>query len=353
MKIANMVNHPIDSRSYVSSDLLVSQALVGVEVELEGVSNEIRGEEFTYWSAVEDGSLRDGGVELKFSHPYSGTDIIDALRELESTIRNIKVEPILSERTSVHVHVDVRDLTFKQFQLFLILYMIFEKTLFKYCGENRKNNIFCLSFEDAQHVISSISQLISEGLSDDPDLFIAYLAQIPKYSACNLGALREFGSIEFRGHEGEWRYEEILRWINILLCIKKYSVEMSNIDLNELPKTISDDGLLYLFNKVFDGYIDDLYYPEITEDILDGIRIAQDAINIVEMQTRPEYEEDKTDSSLFMKYMEKNYPKSYKRYKNKTGKKRGGEKDTESLSFDIWMEAMRELNSDGEEEEED
>ena len=130
MNVADIIEMRPDARSIPPTDELVSSTLLGVEVEMEKAERLTT----TYWDAKEDGSLRDGGVEYVFGAPYGGGDAIKALEELDKLVTE-KMKPSMSERTSTHVHVDVRDLTRDQLTSFILLYMVFEQPLFKYCGD--------------------------------------------------------------------------------------------------------------------------------------------------------------------------------------------------------------------------
>ena len=133
-------NISADPCTYTPSDKFVSSSLVGVEFELEGMNRfRVDDPEFAaYWKIVEDGSLRDGGKEFVLSRPFAGADLDKALSLFDKHVSKSGHDIKISDRTSVHVHIDVRDLTFAQLT-------IFETALFNMAGETRANNIFATS----------------------------------------------------------------------------------------------------------------------------------------------------------------------------------------------------------------
>ena len=94
-----------------SHSALITDDYIGIEVEAEHVyDNDAMGIQ-PWWDNISDGSLREGGREFVFAQPMFGEDVLDALNALSDTIDDYAV---YSERCSVHVHLNVRDMTFEQ-----------------------------------------------------------------------------------------------------------------------------------------------------------------------------------------------------------------------------------------------
>ena len=90
---------PIHNKNYI----------FGIEVEVEHVPNP-RIDGTTYWTMTTDGSLRNDGVEF-VSLPIRMDQIEGALKQLQTNLPN---DHEFSPRTSVHVHMNVRDMTITQ-----------------------------------------------------------------------------------------------------------------------------------------------------------------------------------------------------------------------------------------------
>jgi len=110
---------------------------VGVEIELEKVNLKYDNIPSTF-TRIEDGSLKVDGAEF-ITIPIKFCYLETELNRLFSCLST----PDPSSRCSVHVHLNSRDLTSEELQKFLLLYCIFEKSLFRFSG-NRWDSIFCV-----------------------------------------------------------------------------------------------------------------------------------------------------------------------------------------------------------------
>lgn len=312
-----------DIRSYETSEFLVSSDLVGVEIEMENILSRIpKLPELKYWRWVEDGSLRNGGIEAIFVQPLSGKDLVLALDEIEALWPTIEIEPEYNERTSLHVHIDVRELTFPQFINFVILASSFERTLFRFAGEHRARNLFCLSLEEAEGDVIKLGRCIKLG---NPGDIRHALRDLGKYSSCNMASIFNHGSFEFRHHVGTHDKEQILKWINILLSMKRYAIGLDELPTVASLREISANGIGQYIESVFGAYAKYLMYRDIEHDVINGIRQAQDIIfgsDLANIKPRPQmgYYDPET---VFMKYLQEKHPAKFKTYvaKNKKGSK--------------------------------
>lgn len=317
ISMSEITGHVPDVRSTLSSKELVDNGLVGVEVELENLPRLLQpGDDerygrhgLRYWSLKPDGSLKDNGAEFVFAAPLSGRDLVAALEELEQFIISKGLKPRTSVRTSAHIHMDVRHLTGQQLVNMALLYTIFERALFRYCGAERYHNIFCLAMSEAEGNVDDLSKLIH---TDSKDKFYGALAHWHKYSSLNLMACRRFGSAEFRGHRGEWRKAPLLSWINILMRLRQAAQNM-DIPWDNMPSHISGIGPYSFFQAVFGSHAELLDYPDLERDILEGVRLAQDAL-----YSKPKMAARKLPSaswydkeSLLAKYAKRKYPAKY------------------------------------------
>jgi len=343
MQVSSITGKQADVRTFQPDDrLILPTCYVGVESEVEGVRID-RIKAPKYWNVVEDGSLRKG-AEFVLSEPLMGVDLITSLENLEKAGQDYGV--VQSVRTSVHVHVDARDMSLRALLNLIGLYLIIEKVIYRYHdhGYNRHENIYCLPFYNAtRHLeylggLSSVLKLAEGEESQDVARNIQHhLQNLNKYYGLNVAALFNFGSLEFRHMEGSTNSEGILEWINILMAMKKYACSYEGHPY-EMLTGISGAGYMSVIGDVFSkDVISKLFnYPEVDDDILDGMRIFQDMI----------YAGDLNDSSNnYMKAVVKKNPnfKESDTFKNLLKKRKPkGEKVKSAIGgIELHMEQMR------------
>jgi len=217
--IGDFVNmrHP-DHKNVESTDSLVSDAYVGVEVELENASlrSGIR-----MWEMHEEGSLKNDGREWVFARPYAGEDVVAAVSNLVSAYEGKQV--VCGPDGSVHVHVDVTDLTMDQLFRMLNLSFMFEPLLFDWMSPERGTNQFCQKLGNNSRRASSICNAIATGTTtgDVNGAVVALSNQSYKYSATNTSRLRDLGTVEYRFHRSCCDYDGLIRLINAVCCLKE------------------------------------------------------------------------------------------------------------------------------------
>lgn len=262
--ISQLFNHRQPSLlSNTPSDELVSDDMVGIEVELEGLPRpyyayQEEGRLDPYWNSVEDGSLRRSsrghGVEFVFNTPMFGKDVVDALEVLHREVG----DAVPSPRTSVHVHLDVRDMDFNQLVKLLCVYLVIEPIFFHQVDPSRKNNPYCVPLRSCRRYIKNLARGLS-GTSNGN--FISSIAQHSgyKYTALNVLPITSQGSIEFRHKEGTTDVPELLRWINMILSLKKYAMSSEEV-LTEDSLDSALDDLPSFVREVFpvEGLVPDL-----------------------------------------------------------------------------------------------
>lgn len=269
MILGDLLGVNIDSKETNSTiGLVSSNHNVGVEIEIEGVPYEFSGDcpdkakrhrflvsedkqEFIvdtskHWYIVRDNSLRNGS-EFIFNNPKKGKDIIEALDNMSlffntynSEINKLKV----SDRCSIHVHLDIRDINEERLNRFLICYILVERLLFRYVNPARLKNNYC------RPIVDSTFKFVLADLLDKSNY--STVLQIirntcDKYSALNLLPMATFGSVEFRHHQGTYDMKELLDWINIIISIKL----MSQYQLDELEYFILSKGYGDFLKKFF------------------------------------------------------------------------------------------------------
>jgi hypothetical protein len=270
------------------NDWVLPSTMMGLEIELEGFSKYPKFNGPQYWEQKEDGSLRNIRekipIEFVFASPLCGYDLTRAISLFDETIASLKEKPYASPRTSTHVHLDVREISFNQLLNLIIMYTVVERPLYKYCGIQREESNFCLPFYKAEGLV--FEQLYATDIIGNAEQLVSVTTGQNRYNGLNVCALKKFGTLEFRQFPGTFNTVLIRRWINIIMCLKKAAVEYSG-NLFKLPAVFSEAGIKTQVEKIFGNYFPYLDYPEMEYDVLLGIRLAQDIL----------YRNDKYDAS--------------------------------------------------------
>lgn len=214
--------------------------LVGIEVEVENIINR---PDCAGWRYKEDGSLRNNGAEY-VSFPMEAQYVPSALTFLNHSL-SCSNEPKWTSRTSIHVHINVQDMSFKQIQAFVVLYLCFESILYAYAGNNRHKSIFCVPLSHAGY-IKSLRNLFSE---DDTTTngFLNVFKCWHKYTGFNLRPIHDFGTIEFRHLSGTDDVEYISKWVSLILCLKEAACIYSMEDLFKVISELNTNSEYYIF----------------------------------------------------------------------------------------------------------
>ncbi len=242
MTISTIVGRSILTSAAHAVQGLATNRHVGIEVEVEGCDCLEMSDK---WAVIGDGSLRNDGAEMVLRRPLAGAALSRAINDLAETFAD---NPTLdaSERTSVHVHVNVLDLSLEQVQNILLVYIATESALYKMGGKSRYDNIYCPG------VTSALEQmpLMRKAMSSDNGDFLYACAHWCKYTGINFHSIYERGSIEFRAHEGTTDISRIRNWVNVLLTLVKYAEDTPR---EKILQDI-DRGAMPLLSAVYDTY---------------------------------------------------------------------------------------------------
>lgn len=278
--IADLINFDQIPNNQPVSNALCLHSLVGIEVELEEVTKKVPDYVRQWWAVVEDHSLRNNGLEFKSGMPYAGLNLVKSLEALNTFCATFK--PGIGERTSTHVHINVLDMTPEQLFKMILVYAIFEQALFRVCGEERVNNIFCGSImhcEGNVEILGALGTLTAEGLHKS----LAVGQEGGKYSSLNVQTITRFGTVEFRGHKGCFDKDEILKWVNLLLHLKKFATEYQGSP-TEIVEYISRFSARELASSVFEMDVPLVISDNLDEEILEGARLAQDILHFYSLE---------------------------------------------------------------------
>lgn len=193
----------------------------GIEIECEGENLAVPVPDV--WRTVDDGSLRGefphGRAEWVLSNPLSITDAAKAVADLAAYQAEHNAQLDFSFRTSVHVHMNVQNLTFDQYLNTVYTYLLLENVLVRYCGNERIGNRFCLRMQDAEGLGDLLVELFSKG----PKMLGYFSKENAKYASINLAATTSYGSLEFRAMQGNLQVPYINTWVKALYNIREFA----------------------------------------------------------------------------------------------------------------------------------
>lgn len=218
--------------------------LAGVELEWEFAVPFVVNTPLEVSTIKNDGSLRNFGIEL-VSKPLGLKEITTFGKDIDivlSEADKAKSQFIDTMRTSMHVHLNVSDMTYGQLMNTVFLYAILEPYFLSKVHKYRRKNNF------ASPMMSSkgFRNLILDAVVDDKRL---PSHEDFKYSAINFGSLAKFGTLEFRSHETTQNIDVVSDWVHEFFRIRILAMEYRT------PKEIMRDyrkmTAVEFFNRVF------------------------------------------------------------------------------------------------------
>lgn len=241
----------------------------GVELEVERGSVPAGFDGQSFWNVIEDGSLRDSGLEF-VSNPLAPNDVELALPIFYTWLNDLHYRG--SIRTSTHVHANVLDHTLEELGATLATYAILEPLLFQVCGEDREENIYCVPWYRTKDQAEIAGRAIARER-------MSALTTSCKYSSLYLEPVIRFGTIEFRQAPLFSQQSELEFWMQLIRAI------------TYVAPTKWDDAraVIEAFEEGCDQFIIDLFGEELTgrlriactgsfEDIIDNA----DSITVAE-----------------------------------------------------------------------
>jgi hypothetical protein len=242
--------------------------VIGLEIEVEG--RNLPKAIFQNWTVHNDGSLRgEDNCEYVLREPQSRKNIEKSLDYLEELFKaNAAVIDPESDRTSVHVHLNVQGKTWTELFTFWSLFTVIEDLSYELCGTERRGNLFCLRVKDCEGMIHSVVNSIER---DETPFYNGEY----RYAGCNMQSINKFGSIEFRGMHGTVDKREILDWIDFLICCLKASEKFDNP--HEVVKRFSQVGPSSFMTGLPPTTVRKLKAnPDYSKLLWEGMRLSQD-----------------------------------------------------------------------------
>ena len=234
-----------------------------VGIESEAIYHDIPIEECDYeeyidvpmgWQAVYDGSLSEGGVELKTSRPIQG-DLIHS--RVKGLVQSYEYEDAYIDIScGLHIHFNAIDLNTQDMKNIIYIIKGIESTILDSMIKNRKDNRYCrtlnrLKYIDLDRVknLSDLCKLWYNNLTYSDERMTMSHYNNSRYHGLNLHSRFYMGTIEFRYHEGTMDYEDIMDWIYFCRNIINSARIMSNDKL-------SRQGRKYR-NKLIETFVKD------------------------------------------------------------------------------------------------
>jgi hypothetical protein len=182
------------------------ERMLGVEVEVERLYNGTKA--IPFWVVKEDGSLREEGKEY-ITFPSDSQKTYNALTYLFGHLKQLNPSYNFSPRTSIHVHVNIRDMSFSEVASVVLLYLTVEGLFYKFVGRDRDKSVFCVPIQS-----STLPHTFLQDINVAP---IVNTARVSKYMGLNLLASDGLGTLEFRHMPGTDDVDKINLWITLIL----------------------------------------------------------------------------------------------------------------------------------------
>ena len=291
------------------STLPSSKAFVGIEVELEQAPQQFY---HSGWLEDKDGSLREGGKEY-ISFVLDPQIVNREIAALYTGLTLSEPEPQFSWRTSIHVHLCVRDRTIEEVLKIFLLYLTFERILFLFADQNREKSVFCVP-------------IIKSSLAEDLSLFFTQKNSIDhlvknwhKYSALNLTRLDDYGTMEFRHLSGTWDVAKISNWIGILLSLYNSAIRLNLDDIIEEIRTLNATSKYMMFrDEIFGEFAQELAIPNF-DLVSEGVSFCKECLSGINQHTIEE-------NSSIMKYVKRERNRRRELLRKQVGEDRKAEK---------------------------
>lgn len=220
---------PIDSTMYPE--------VMGIELEVENLQDYsvlIPG-----WTTHSDGSLRNG-VEF-----VSNALCAAALDEAITNFYQSGIHFDSNERTSTHIHLNMTDTTVEVLQnVILIMYGI-EEALFSMLGGGRKYAGYSMPLSEMP------ATRLAKLLGNHRDLVqtINCSRNVDRYYGLNTNVTKH-GTVEFRYFTGGPTEQQLRKWIDLVVSVKRVAKQYSTTDLANKLTTV--EGVADLLNEL--GY---------------------------------------------------------------------------------------------------
>ena len=251
----DLVGIPTNIEPINTKALILPRTRIGVEIEFERW-NRVPPKPAGMWvHHPDEHSVRNNGTEfVTVGKGLQGQRVIDALDGFcESARENNWDEG--HPRAAIHVHMDVSDLDLNSGDLrrLMGIYFLVEHVFFHYAGEWRRHCGFCVAYEDGINEDDIVAELVTGTKASEPENLLYLSNHCSRYQAVNLNAISKFGTLEFRHLPTTFDKERIVKWINMVMAVKRAALEMP--ELKDPLGALSTLGPHALAEKIFSGVL--------------------------------------------------------------------------------------------------
>lgn len=211
-----------------------------------------------YFNVHIDHSLRKEGKEFTFKGPYRGSKILRAVTAMDNCSRALNFEG--TYRTSLHVHLDMSDLTFPDDIIqFGGVYSVVEAYLYQFVGHNRFASNYCVPwYKHPQHYeafLLCVQRYHKPGTQNIlPSL---KNGKSNKYAGLNCFSLGDFGTVEFRQAPVTMASTRIITWINIIMHLKQWTLQ-NPMNMRSLIRHVTQTRPEVFLTDVFKSHFYDV-----------------------------------------------------------------------------------------------
>ena len=216
------------------------------------------------WHHKAEPSLRNSGIEF-ITGAIAGNQIGEALSILATmnSVGNL----VYTELAGLHIHLNVRNFTVEQFSNLVMLYLVFEKSLYRVSG-NREDSIYCVP---ARACVSGLHYLINA-----LDIYNS-VRMANKYMGFNYAVVKTYGSIEFRHSRGCRDVLYILHWINTLLRMHTAAQAWNTQELRQVLFQLNTNSEYVNFTKdIFKIDSDWIITQNLDSEMSEGVSILKE-----------------------------------------------------------------------------
>jgi hypothetical protein len=257
---------------------------IGIEIEVEG--NKFPKHAYDGYDPVDpdripkqwlyhrDGSLRgEDNAEYVLKKPLKFSEVPKAINDLWQMFSDYGTVLDVSNRTSVHVHLNVQDFYINRLCSFAAMYLSVEDILTGWCGDHRVGNLFCLRAKDAPAIVTELKDFFK---LNGKKKFSGGM----HYAGFNPSSLHRFGSIEIRTLRGCIDPADILTWVGVLQRIYDLSAEYE--DPRRVVEGFSGEGPMAYLERILGPYTQTILEgcsmnsQDVIASLYEGIRFAQD-----------------------------------------------------------------------------
>jgi hypothetical protein len=195
------------------------------------------------------------------------------------------VQFVPSHRCSTHIHVNFQQDTWRTVIGYMLLFTVLEPVLLRLCPKERNGNLFCLPASesgDFSHFMSALVLRINSGYWNNISEW--HQTHYRKYSNLCATHIGYFGSLETRCFPVSINPDEILRWVDWLLGMRRIARTWEKEDYSDL---FDDPG--HLATQVFGNIpLWQAVAPQSVAQLLElgcetayeGWRVFEEAINV-------------------------------------------------------------------------